>query len=376
MKRRKVALNGRFSGTLQPTGTQTVAFRLFDAIVRSPRDFSLEIFADPAFKGVGDWADVPHTHVERVPFSRWSRAKAQLWEQTLLPWELKRRECDLVHHPIVTCPRWNFGTTTVVTLHDLNFYHHPEWMDPKFRWWVMTTAIPGIKKAAHVVAISDFVLEDMRRTLGLAEDKTSRIYNGTEWMGDSAIPEARPKRATILGVNLWQPHKNLPRLLEALAILRQDMPEVGLHLVGRPQANFKNSPDAARCLEQPGVKTLGYLSQEELARAYAQATVFCYPSLYEGFGLPVLEAMSAGTPVVTSDAASLPEIAGGAAILVDPLSPQDLARGLKQALLENESQRASRIAAGRKVAARFTWEEAARQYISLYDRLAPRGERP
>jgi glycosyltransferase involved in cell wall biosynthesis len=370
VKGRKIALNGRFSGTLQPTGTQTVAFRLFDAIVRSPRDFSLEIFADPAFAGVADWADIPKTHVEVVPFSKWSRSRAQLWEQTLLPWEVQRRACGLVHHPIVTCPRWNFGIPTVVTLHDLNFYHHPQWMDPKFRWWVMNTALPGLKKADHVVAISDFVLEDMRRTFDLANEKTSRIYNGTVSMGGATLPKADRKKSTILGVNLWQPHKNLLRLLEALSVLRLEMPEVELHLVGRPQANFKNSPDAARCLEQPGVKTLGYLSQDELARAYAEATVFCYPSLYEGFGLPVLEAMSAGTPVVTSRAASLPEIAGGAAILVDPLSPQDLARGLKEALQENESQRNRRISEGQKVAARFTWDEAARQYISLFDRLA------
>jgi glycosyltransferase involved in cell wall biosynthesis len=339
MKRRKIALNGRFSGTLQPTGTQTVAFRLFDAIVRSPRDFDLEIFVDPAFKGVAPWADVPQTHVKQVPFSRWSRSRAQLWEQTVLPWELKRKACDLVHHPIFTCPRWNFGTKTLVTLHDLNFFHHPQWMDPKFRWWAMTTAVPGIRKAAHVVAISDFVLEDMRQTLGLSEAKTSRIYNGNEPMGgDTASPMSRRKPATLLGVNLWQPHKNLPRLLEALALVRREMPEVELELVGRPQANFKNSPEAARCLE-------------------------------EGFGLPVLEAMSAGTPVVTSKAACLSEIAGGAAILVDPLSPQDIARGLKEALLENPSRRAIRIAAGRKVAARFTWDDAARQYIQLYDRL-------
>jgi glycosyltransferase involved in cell wall biosynthesis len=370
MKRRKIALNGRFSGTLQPTGTQTVAFRLFDAIVRSPRDFDLEIFVDPAFKGVAPWADVPQTHVKQVPFSRWSRSRAQLWEQTVLPWELKRKACDLVHHPIFTCPRWNFGTKTLVTLHDLNFFHHPQWMDPKFRWWAMTTAVPGIRKAAHVVAISDFVLEDMRQTLGLSEAKTSRIYNGNEPMGgDTASPMSRRKPATLLGVNLWQPHKNLPRLLEALALVRREMPEVELELVGRPQANFKNSPEAARCLEEPGVRTLGYLSDEELARAYGEATVFCYPSLYEGFGLPVLEAMSAGTPVVTSKAACLSEIAGGAAILVDPLSPQDIARGLKEALLENPSRRAIRIAAGRKVAARFTWDDAARQYIQLYDRL-------
>ena len=370
-RRRKVALNGRFSGTLQPTGTQIVAFRLFDAIVRAPRDFDLEIFADPAYEGVGAWADIPNTRLEKVPFSQWARSKAQLWEQAVMPWAVRSRGCDLVHHPMMTCPRWSLGTPTVVTLHDLNFYHHPQWMDPKFRSWAMHTALPGLRKADYVVAISDFVLEDMRRTFQLSPAKTCRIYNGSESMAGAAVPPSSRQPATILGVNLWQPHKNLPRLLEAFALLRQEVPHAELHLAGRPQKNFKNSPDAARALEQPGVKLLGYLSREDLAKAYGEATVFCYPSLYEGFGLPVLEAMSAGTPVVTSNAASLPEVCGGAAVLVDPLSPADMARGLREALLENESQRASRITLGHKVAARFTWEEAARQYISLFDRLLP-----
>jgi glycosyltransferase involved in cell wall biosynthesis len=268
-----------------------------------------------------------------------------------------------------TCPRWNFGTRTVVTLHDLNFYHHPDWMDPKFRWWAMATAVPGLRKASHVVAISDYVLDDMRRTLGLPKEKTSRIYNGTLPMDDVPLPQGGRRKRMILGVNLWQPHKNLPRLLEALAIVRKEFPDVELHLAGRPQVNFKNSPDAAATLAQPGVKVLGYLSREDLARAYAEAAVFCYPSLFEGFGLPILEAMSLGTPVVTSRVSALPEVAGGAAILVDPLSPEDIARGLKEALLESDAQRGVRIAAGRKVAARFNWDDAAAQYIRLYDKL-------
>ncbi len=366
--RPKVALNGRFSGTRQPTGTQTVAFQLYDAIVRSPRNFDLEIFADPAFPGVGAWTDAPGVHFHAVPFSRWPRSQAQLWEQAVLPFELRRRGCDLVHHPIGSCPRWKLGTKTVVTLHDLNFYHHPHWMDPKFRWWAMKTAVPGIRNADHVVAISDYVLEDMRKNLGLAPEKTSRIYNGTQSLKCEA-PKLERAKASILGVNLWQPHKNLPRLLDALALLRRQIPEAELLLVGRPQANFQDSPSMARCREQPGVKILGYLDNERLAQIYREATVFCYPSLFEGFGLPILEAMAAGTPVVTSNVTALPEIAGGAAVLVDPLSPEAIARGLRDTLVESEEARAARVAAGRAVAARFDWNESARQYIELFDRL-------
>ncbi len=109
------------------------------------------------------------------------------------------------------------------------------------------------------------------------------------------------KRPVILGVNLWQPHKNLIRLLEAFQIVRGRFPQAELHLAGRPQAHYQNSPKIARCLQFPGVRLLGYLSNADLAEAYAKAAVLCYPSLEEGFGLPILEAMSAGTPVVTSN---------------------------------------------------------------------------
>lgn len=363
-----VVLNGRFSGTAQPTGTQTTAFHLFDAIVKSPRDFKLVIFADPAFKGISEWADYPGTEIRMVPFGRWSRMKSQLWEQTVLPLEIKTRRCDLAHHPIMSCPRWSLGAKTVVTLHDLTFYHHPEWVAPAFRRWLMTTAVPGIRKASHVVAISDYVLSDMRRTLGLREDCTSRIYNGIE-----AAPASQSRTmhgsSIILGVNLWQPHKNLLRLIEAFQIVRARFPEIELHLAGRPQAHYKNSPQIAEHLQLPGIRVLGYLSNAELAEAYATASVLCYPSLEEGFGLPILEAMSAGTPVVTSNASCLPEIAGGAAILVDPYSPADIVRGLQEALSESPVQRELRILAGKQVASRFTWNESARQYIRLYEKL-------
>src|ERR1700690_1886213 len=158
MKRAKIALNGRFSGTLQPTGTQTVAFHLIDSIVKSSREFNLVIFADPSFKGVSEWADYSRTEIRIVPFTQWARMKSQLWEQVILLLEVKRNRCDLVHHPMVTWPRWSSGTRTVVTLHDLTFYHHPEWLTPRFRRWLMNTAVPGMRKASHVVTISDYVL--------------------------------------------------------------------------------------------------------------------------------------------------------------------------------------------------------------------------
>lgn len=279
----------------------------------------------------------------------------------------------MVHHPMATCPRWSLGTTTVVTLHDLNFYHHPEWVSPAFRRWLMLTAVPGMRKAAHVTAISDYVLADARKTLGLAPDKSSRIYNGLKPMAlrpeSATISGSKKNPPTILGVNLWQPHKNLGRLIAAVAELQTDFPGLELHLAGRPQAQFQDQPGLQDSLKAPFIRILGYLTDEALAQAYASASVCCYPSLEEGFGLPILEAMAMNTPVATSNTSCLPEIAGGAAVLFDPLSEKDIARALRDALRETDAQREIRLANGRAVAARFSWIESAKQYVQLYARL-------
>jgi glycosyltransferase involved in cell wall biosynthesis len=371
LKRSKLALNGRFSGTLKPTGTQLVAFHLYDAIIRSDRDFDIVIYADPAFPGVAEWAGLDNTTLVPTAFSKWSRNRAQFWEQAVLPCAVRLRGCDLVHHPLGTAPRWALGTKTVLTIHDLNCYHNEDAFEPAFRNFLLATFIPALHRADHVVAISDFVLADVRATLGIKAEKSSRIYNGLRPRPPSAVSvtEARRDHPVIFGVNLWQPHKNLSRLLEAFGQVRPDFPGLELHLAGRPQAQFKQQAELSASLDAPGVKVTGYLQEDELFDAYAGATVFCYPSLTEGFGLPILEAMMVGTPVATSDASCLPEIAGGAAILFDPKDPADIARALRAALRETPAERAVRVALGKKVAARFTWRQAATEYIALFSRL-------
>jgi glycosyltransferase involved in cell wall biosynthesis len=316
------------------------------------------------------WGEIPATRLVPIPFATWSRKKSQLWEQIVLPWSVRQSGCDLVHHPIITCPRWSLGVKTVVTVHDLNFYHHPEWVAPAFRRWLLTTAVPGIRKADHVATISDYVLHDVLETLKLDSKKTSRIYNGLRPMSPPAIrSERNGKNAphVILGVNLWQPHKNLSRLLEAFRLLRQDYPDLELHLAGRPQAQFIEQPELHKSLEAPGVKVLGYLSESALAEAYSSATLFCYPSLEEGFGLPILEAMLMETRVATSNASCLPEIAQGAAMLFDPLSAESIAGTLKQGLTESAGEREKWIAYGKTVAASYSWENAATEYTRVYE---------
>ena len=265
------------------------------------------------------------------------------------------------------------GVKTVVTLHDLNFYHHPEWVAPAFRSWLLATAVPGIRKADRVVAISDYVLADALNTLKLNPEKASRIYNGLRPMASLATHnEVKPEKQVILGVNLWQPHKNLLLLLEAFRQLRQEYPNLKLRLAGRPQAQFIEQPELHEKLNAPGIEILGYLSEAALAEAYSSATIFCYPSLEEGFGLPILEAMSMGTRVATSNASCLPEIARGGAMLFDPLSPESIALTLQRGLEEPPAEREKWIAYGKTVASSYTWDGAATEYTSLYEQVIRR----
>lgn len=253
-----------------------------------------------------------------------------------------------------------------MTLHDLNFLCHPDWYSLKFRTVYSLLALPGLKRADRVVTISNYVLEKIREKLGFADDKLRMIYNGVRTM-DASAPAAGPRYVVCVGS--LPPHKNLARLIRAFLEVRKNDPELELRVVGRPVAQHGPDPALGPLLEAEGLRVLGYLSDAELAAAYAGAAVFCYPSLEEGFGLPLLEAMTLGCPVVTSNLSCLPEIAGPAAELVDPYSVEAIADGLRRVLAWSPEERQRRVQSGREWAARFSWKAAAERYLQVYEEL-------
>ena len=366
---KSIALNGRFSGTPEPTGTQTVAFQLFDAILREPREpgeFEFVVFADDRFPGVESWRDLPHVRFIRTPFQDWSRGRAQLWEQITAPHLARRHGCSIMHHPITTSPIWQNGLVQLVTLHDLNFYLHPEWYSRSFRMAFALCAIPGLRRSRCVVTISDYIRGQLSEIIGIPEKRLHRIYNGVKPMKSTA-----PRAGNYLfAAGSLQPHKNLARLMRAFQTIRREYPDLELLIAGRPQPHFASDPEMCRLLTAPGIRLAGYLSEEELANAYAGARAFCFPSLEEGFGLPILEAMTLGCPVLTSNVSCMPEIAGPA-LLVDPFSVESIAEGLREILNLNPEQRLHLQEEGRHWAARFSWKSAAREYMNLYRKLHP-----
>ena len=362
----RVALNGRFTGTPQPTGTQTASFQLFDAIVRAPRTAELVIFADPRFPGVEEWVAGEGVSFVPTPFQDWSRARAHIWEQFESPALAVRHGCQVMHHPMTTCPAWQHGLAHVVTLHDLNFLLHPEWYSRSFRLVYALCALPGIRRARCVVTISNYVRDQAARVLRIPDGRLRMIYNGVKTMSATA-----PRAGNYLfAAGSLQPHKNLVRLIRAFRHVRDSHPDLELLVAGRPQAQFTSDPELAGLLSSPGVRLTGYLSEEDLANAYAGARAFCFPSLEEGFGLPLLEAMSLGCPVLTSNVSCLPEI-GGPAVQVDPVSVEAISAGIRQLLDLPASRRETLVADGRAWAAKFSWRSAAEKYLSLYRELRP-----
>lgn len=365
-----VALNGRFSGTLQPTGTQTVAYNLFDAIIRDPaRQVPLVVFADPTFPGVAEWPDIKATRLVPIPFSRWSRGRAQLWEQFMLPRSCREAEATIAHHPMTTSPARKRGVRSIVTLHDLNFCLHPSWYSKSFRAVYQMTALPGLKSADLVVAVSDFVRDKAEEHLHLPRARLRRIYNGVKTLPPRTAAARRVAGVSyVLCVGSLQPHKNLRRIVEAFEVVSIEWPDLELWVAGRTQPGFR-CDDEERSISHPKVKLLGYLPEDELFDAYANAAVFCYPSIEEGFGLPILEAMQAGVPVVTSSASCLPEIAADAAEMADPFSVDSIAVALKKILGFTPAERERMVLAGQRRASQFSWRKAAAAYLELYGEL-------
>lgn len=363
----RIALNGRFSGTQQPTGTQTAAFHLLDAIVQANQEYELVAFVDTRFNGIAPWASSDLVKVVEIPFQDWSRSKAQLWEQFALPRLSKAHGCNLIHHPMTTAAAWKNGMASLVTVCDINFLLHPEWFSRAFRMAYRFVAIPGIERADRVVAISAYVRDQVGQHLKVPANRLHMTYLGTKRLQSACVSDAQ--RPYILCVGSLQPHKNLARVIQAFQVLREEMPDVELRVVGRPQAQFSSIPELPSLLNSPGVRLLGYLSDSELADAYAGARAFCYPSLEEGFGLPVIEAMSVGTPVLTSNVSCLPEIAGPHALSVDPYSVEVISNGLRKLIQLSGAERAALAQSGREWAARFSWANAGKAYLDHYRQL-------
>ncbi|MGD8623299.1 MAG: glycosyltransferase family 1 protein [Anaerolineae bacterium] len=333
---------------------------------------------DYLYLRAGDDAPGSKGHLRRLVHG----LRRMAWVQFSLPAQIRRQQADLFHAPAMVGPRWQ-PCPAVFGLLDLAVIEYPQTFDPLWRAYVLFSLRWALPRARAVIAISESTRQDAVRHLGLAPERVKVVYCGADPLfrpiEDGSLLEAARHRLRlparfVLSVGTLEPRKNIPRLLEAFRCLK-DEGDLAHKLVIVGDRGWLYDEVFRQIgqlqLEHDTVLT-GYLAREDLVLAYNLADLFVYPSLYEGFGLPPLEAMACGCPVVTSDRSSLPEVVGDAALLVDPEDVPALARAMA-ALLHRPDKRAELAARGFRQAGRFSWDRAARQTLEIYAEIGPQG---
>lgn len=308
---------------------------------------------------------------------------ARLWHrlQVPLPVEVFTRRVRLFHATDFTLPPVLPGTPTLLTVHDLSFVRAPETATPVLKVYLDRVVPRSVARATHILADSQATKDDLIALYGTPPDKITVLLSGVSphfrpVEDRAARREVRarygiPPQPYIFSVGTVQPRKNYTRLMEALARLGPDAAEI--HLVIAGGRGWLDSPiyGAVKSLGLEGrVHFTGFVEDADLPALYSDALCLAYPSLYEGFGFPVLEAFACGTPVVSSTLSSIPEVAGDAALLVDPYDVDALAAALRR-LLSDPGLRAELIARGARQASQFTWGRTARHLREIYRQLAP-----
>ena len=300
----------------------------------------------------------------------------RLWfEQRALAPHIRRLARDVVHFPDYQRPAARLGPS-VLTVHDLAALRHPEAFPPLAGHVKRTLLRRSVPRATRIIVPTHAIraeLGQLMEEMGANPDRIRVVPHGVD-PPPPGPPQARPQ-PYLLYVGTLEPRKNLVRLLTAYDMLAQehrDCPDLVLAgargwLSGPIQQALERL--AARTLG-PQVIQLGYVSRGDLWGWLKGAVGFCYPSLYEGFGLPILEAMAAGTPVLTTAGGATGEVAGSAAILVDPLQVGDIARGLNELVYGPRPARQQRIEAGRERAAAHTWAATAAATRAVYSEAA------
>lgn len=341
-----LAINGHFKR--QPvTGVQRYALEVIREFRRMGRDFT--------------WITPP----ARLS----SDALRQLWMQALMPARLERGH--LLWSPTNTGPA--ACSRQVLTLHDLADQLHPEWFSRRYTAWRSMILPPLLRRVRGIITISEYSRRTILERYPFTEGKIRVIPNGVNGKHFHPRPEEQVRRTRqkleigrnyVVTVGSLDPRKNLNRLLEAWSALPDRLRESHeLVIAGGSSDKFAFSVDR----EVDGsVRFTGYVPYDDLPALYSGARLFVYPSLFEGFGLPVLEAMSCGVPVLTSQATALGEIREEMALKVDPERTDEIAEGMRE-LLESESLRSSYGEKGIRYARRFTWEETARQTLEFLE---------
>jgi glycosyltransferase involved in cell wall biosynthesis len=349
-------------------GTETYAAGLLGALARIDQENEYVVFVN---RESGDWWLPAATNVRRVVCPVWAtnRLRRYTFEQLRLPALLQAHQIDLLHSLGYVAPLWP-GCCSVVTVPDLNYQAFGGSMPAHKRLALSFFVRQSARRSDHVITLSTYVRQEIMCAFGLLADRVTviplapRPRAATNQSGHATaelLAKLGIRVPFIVAFSSRIPNKNIPRLVQAFARGRQehDLPHQ-LVLIGHPPENSAVllAPDGRVCFA-------GFLPDAAVQTILSCATLLAFPSFYEGFGLPVLEAMAAGLPVACSSRAALPEVAGQAALYFDPFSVEDMAAQISRLALDQDLQALLRQRGWNNLA-RFSWEVAAQQTLLAY----------
>jgi len=341
-----IYINGRFLSQ-SITGVQRFAKELTIELLNKSNNYKL--LALPGTKLV-------------PPFNRdntisMGPSNSYLWEQVYLPYFLKKQNNPLLLNFTGLGPV--FYENKIITIHDLSFWEHPEWFSKKYYWFYRIFTPISVRNSKKTITVSEYSKKRIIENLHKNEIDIEVVYNAVNYT-NITVPD---KQKYILSVGSLDPRKNIERLINSFK--KWDQSEFKLLIIGGRQNSFAN-------LDLPAdnrIRFLGYLSDDKLQQYYLNAEIFIFPSLYEGFGIPPLEAMACGTPVIASNTTSIPEACGDAAYYIDPYSEESMVAAL-DLLANNENLRSELVQKGIKNIKRFSWATSANKINEVATKLS------
>jgi len=354
-------------------GTETYARSLIHGIAALDDENEYVVFLN---KFAADIDITPGPNFRRMicPFVPLRRMVRYGWEQGILPFQLGRERIDIVHSLGYVAPL-AARSRQIVSVHDLNFLSHEGWGTSHGRRILEFLVKRSVRRADHVITMSEFARGGLIHELGVPPEKVSVTHEAAGRHLENPDPATRSSyhpaggRPYIIAFSALSMHKNIARLVSAFEQIQDIVPH-SLVVVG----NLPGNADYRRKLRAKAGRRIhftGYLSNADIASALKGASLFAFPSLYEGFGLPVIEAQQAGIPVTCSAVAALPEVAGSGAHYFDPLSVESIAAALRKCLLDPDLREVL-VREGYNNARRFSWEKTARETLAIYEAIAAR----
>lgn len=364
-----IGIDGNEANTQNRVGSNVYSFELLHAIEDIDQNNEYTIYLKKKKN-----TNMPQ---ERKLFRYRILKPSLFWTRWRLPLDLYLHQPrpEVFFTPGHYAPRFS-PIPTVITILDLSFLTYPESFKPAVLSQLTNWTKQSALSAAHILTISQATKKDVIEQYGIAPEKITVTYPG---VNDRFKQEILPKTVAavqikyqlpqphFLFIGTRQPKKNLPRLLQAFRQVRHKHPNISLVLAGKTWSQFAD--EKTNSLPE-GVKDIGFVPDKDLPALIKGSVAFVLPSLYEGFGIPIAEAMTVGTPVIVSNVSSLPEVVGSAGILVDPLEVSDIARGMNEVLSLSDDKRVQLIKAGKHQAEKFDWRLCAQKTVEVLNEVA------